>query len=410
MRLLKYVCVIMLVVLTSLEAEAQITPSFRLGGQEQNQVDKIKRIGKAAKRTKKKEKKSRKQRRAERDSLANAKAEQEGERLRDVAKEAAKDTLNQRFGEEFQQYSDEFGAGERVFDQVKGLSEDSLTAAQLADTVAHTALDYGEKQLEQEAAKALAEQGEGPDLSPFTEGDTPDPSQLLGAGMSKEEMEKLKAMMEIRQAARKLAKSKDLLEAIPKIEASAAQAMPSIDKVKQRYFKYGTVKGHPEKNVFKQQPFHKRFIWGGNLDVVIGLKNTIDFGPFVGYKINKVWSIFIGGKYRTEINFKKGFYFRRGEDEMLGYQLFTQYVLYKSIFAYAGYENNFAAARVDKNTPSDKKPGKVWVPSAMLGIGKKFSVSAKIGAQCILMYDFLYDRNTALYPRPWQVRVGFYKK
>lgn len=92
---------------------------------------------------------------------------------------------------------------------------------------------------------------------------------------------------------------------------------------------------------------------------------------------------------------------------MLGYQLFTQYVLYKSIFAYAGYENNFAQA---PNVPGDPTAGKVWVPSAMLGIGRKFSIRPHIGAQCILLYDLLHDESTALYPRPWQLRVGFYKK
>lgn len=422
---------ITLVCFASAAAHAQITPNIRLGNQEQNQVDKVKRIKKAAKERKKK---SRKERKAEADSLANQKAEQETERLKGMAEQAAKDTLSNQIDKQFSEldeYSDELDAAEKLGTKVKDLREDSLTMRDVADTVANEALKYGEKELEKEVSEAIAAQGEAPNLdmkqglagevpggmpggtpggTPGAPGGTPDPSQLAGGGMSKDELEKLKAMMDLRQAARKAAKSKDLMEVLPTIATSVTAAMPSVDKVKQKYFKYGKIKGHPEKNIFKQQPLHKRFVWGGNLDVVLGLKNSLDFGPFVGYKINKVWEVYVGGKYRTEFNFQKKWYFKRGADEMLGYQLFTHYTLYKSIFAYAGYENNLAKPKAVPNTPGDNDPAKVWVPSAMVGVGRKFQVRSNIGAHCMILYDLLYDRETALYPRPWQVRMGFYKK
>lgn len=402
------------------QAHAQITPNIRLGSQEQSQVDKIKRIKKA---TKNRKKKSRKERKSEADSLANQKAEQEGERLKGMAEQAAKDTLGNQIDKQFselEEYSEELDAAERAGLKIKEVRDDSLTMRDVADTVANEALKYGEKQLEKEVSEAIAAQGEAPDLDlkkglpgdvpEGMPGDVPDPSQLAGGAMSKEELEKLKALMDLRQAARKAAKSKELMEVLPAIASSVTSALPSVDKVKQKYFKYGKIKGHPEKNIFKQQPLHKRFVWGGNLDVVLGLKNSLDFGPFLGYKINKVWEVYIGGKYRTEFNFQKKWYFKRGDDEMLGYQLFTHYTLYKSIFAYGGYENNLAIPKAIPNSPGDKDPAKVWVPSAMVGVGRKFQIRSNIGAHCLVLYDLLYDQETALYPRPWQVRMGFYKK
>ncbi len=50
-----------------------------------------------------------------------------------------------------------------------------------------------------------------------------------------------------------------------------------------------------------------------------------------------------------------------------------------------------------------------WQTSWLVGIGKTYSLPGQWQGKVVLLYNVSHGRQT-LYPKPWMVRFGFYRK
>ncbi len=125
---------------------------------------------------------------------------------------------------------------------------------------------------------------------------------------------------------------------------------------------------------------------------------TIDMAPQVGYRFNSLLSMGIGGIYRK--TFKDTI--PSLSPEVFGYKGFVSYDVVKSFFAYGEYAQNSPGVKVQEGVSK-----RIWMPAALLGVGKKFAVHKKVDMTVTALYNFLYKNGDTLYSRPFMLRVGF---
>ena len=145
-------------------------------------------------------------------------------------------------------------------------------------------------------------------------------------------------------------------------------------------------------------PLRQRLHVATNFQVISLDPFSIDFAPALGYKFNRNFIAGIGGTYRETFTKKQS----KLSPEVLGYKAFVSYDVIKSIFAYGEFANNSPGF---ENTETSNH--RIWKPALLAGAGRKFLVHSKVEMTCVVAYNFLYEPNDPIYPRPLVVRVGF---
>lgn len=144
--------------------------------------------------------------------------------------------------------------------------------------------------------------------------------------------------------------------------------------------------------------FRERLVVAANFQVLSIDPVTVDLSPQIGYRFNSLLSAGIGGTYRQ--TFKDTI--PSLSPEVFGYKGFVSYDVVKSFFAYGEYAQNSPGVKVEEGISK-----RIWNPAALLGVGRKFSVSKKIDMTVVALYNFIHKPGDTLYPRPFMVRVGF---
>lgn len=169
--------------------------------------------------------------------------------------------------------------------------------------------------------------------------------------------------------------------------------------------KYSTVPNLEKKeegikrNSLKGSPLKDRFFLNGNIAVQSTDPIIIDANFQIGYRWNKSLSSGVGLLVREQINNTDS---TSLTGDAHGFSFFANYDIIKDFFIYGEYQ-----AVKNKSLFRETTAASNWQYATLLGIGRKFRISAKVGINIMLLYDFNY-KNNSLNSRPLMPRVGYH--
>jgi len=152
----------------------------------------------------------------------------------------------------------------------------------------------------------------------------------------------------------------------------------------------------------KGKPFKERFFLGGTLQLLVGDPTSIDFSPLAGYKLNKRWSVGVGGSYRISFGSDKSKYANHIDQDVYGYRVFSEYILFKGIFVHGEFES---MNKKLENQLSDQ-PKRIWVNGLMAGLGKEYRFAKNVKGNVMVLYNFLHSEDSP-YDKPFVIRFSF---
>lgn len=106
----------------------------------------------------------------------------------------------------------------------------------------------------------------------------------------------------------------------------------------------------------------------------------------------------MGGNYRQSF----GDSLPRLSPDVLGYKFFSDYDVVRDFFVHGEFDRN--ATGFEKRESYFKR---IWTNAAFLGIGRKIRIHPRIDITMLFLYNFLYDHPDPVYPKKWNIRIGF---
>lgn len=145
-------------------------------------------------------------------------------------------------------------------------------------------------------------------------------------------------------------------------------------------------------NPMKTKRFLQRLEFGGNIQFQKSSRNyptTSDIAGQVAYKFNPNMSAGIGISYKLGMG--TGWDHIAFSHQGIGLRSFVDYKLKGTFFINGGFEQNYLSAFAHV---AQLKNWNGWQRSALLGISKKYKISAKLKGNIMVLYDFMASRNT----------------
>ncbi|NQZ76633.1 MAG: hypothetical protein HRT61_11090 [Ekhidna sp.] len=192
---------------------------------------------------------------------------------------------------------------------------------------------------------------------------------------------------------------KDFFANISPEEYSKSQL--SLQKAKAKYIELPNLQQEEKgikRNSLKGSPLKNRFFLNGNVTLQSTDPLILDTNLQLGYQWNKKFSTGIGIILREQLNDRDS---SNVTGDAHGLSLFTSYDISNGFYVYAEYQ-------LVKNSSlfSESPVVTAWQYAALLGVGRKFSISEKISFSVLLLYDFNY-KNNDLSQRPLTPRIGY---
>ena len=162
----------------------------------------------------------------------------------------------------------------------------------------------------------------------------------------------------------------------------------------------GTAK---RRNSLRGRPIDEKIILGGNFDIQIVDPILIDISPLVGFRLNKKFTIGLGGTYRVDLTLDTKSFNGRYDNEVYGFNSFISYDIIKRFFVYGQYDY-----LSEKGPDQDVAQGhQTWEPAFMAGIGRSFSVHTKITGTVMLLYNIIESNIKNPAGNRFQIKFGF---
>ncbi|PSL34558.1 hypothetical protein [Chitinophaga ginsengisoli] len=184
------------------------------------------------------------------------------------------------------------------------------------------------------------------------------------------------------------------------------QAKSQLNELKNKFPDLDNAGDMPDfkPNPMKTKSFLQRLEFGGNIQFQKSSRyfpTTTDIAGQVGYKFHKNGTAGIGASYKLGMG--TGWNNIAISHQGMGLRSFVDWKLKGTFFVNGGFEQNY----VSTITHSDQlKDWKGWQGSALLGISKKYKVSAKMKGNIMVLYDFLAKRNMPS-TSPIKLRIGY---
>ena len=154
----------------------------------------------------------------------------------------------------------------------------------------------------------------------------------------------------------------------------------------------------------KGRPVDERFILGGNFDVQVAKPIKVDVSPLIGFRVNKPFTLGVGGTYRLDIGYEDSSIKNvKFDTKVYGYNAFASYDIIKRFFLYTEY-TYMAEIQTDKLTAEKKTK---WEPSFVAGIGRSFKVHPKLTGTVMLLYNIVNSSVANPPGNRFQVKFGF---
>ena len=189
-----------------------------------------------------------------------------------------------------------------------------------------------------------------------------------------------------------------------KINENIDKGVEQIDQLKKKYAYVPDsedLKTAKKSNSLSGVPAKKRIVFGGNFHLDIGDPLFLDFNPILGYKVDKKWTLGIGGTIRFRLSHTDStdFQYRVPTTGLRG---FGEYRFFKSFLAHAEYEvlanDVFSSETINKVNKATQ--------SINIGLGSTFGIYKGLKGKFLILYNIILDGEIQ-YKSPWVVRFGF---
>jgi hypothetical protein len=184
------------------------------------------------------------------------------------------------------------------------------------------------------------------------------------------------------------------------------QAKAQLNELKNKFPDLDNAGDMPDfkPNPMKTKSFLQRLEFGGNIQFQKSSRyfpTTTDIAGQVGYKFHKNGTAGIGASYKLGMG--TGWNDIAISHQGVGLRSFVDWKLKGTFFVNGGFEQNYVStiAHADQ-----LKNWKGWQGSALLGISKKYKVSAKMKGNIMVLYDFMAKRNMPS-TSPVKLRIGY---
>jgi len=187
---------------------------------------------------------------------------------------------------------------------------------------------------------------------------------------------------------------------VPPLQMASAQSQLAL--MKKKYVSLPGLDREDEavkRSSLQGYPLKHRIYLGGNVSLHASNPVLMDIDLKLGYKLNKMLAVGIGGIFREEFGIKDPL--KEFTGDALGYSFFVNYDLMKNFFAIAEWQQIG-----EKINPAPENGSFQWEQAYYLGLGRSFSLAGRISLTMTLLYDFNH-LNNLLHPRPWVVRFGY---
>jgi hypothetical protein len=158
--------------------------------------------------------------------------------------------------------------------------------------------------------------------------------------------------------------------------------------------------GIKEKSL-KGRPLRERWVIGGNFNITSTAPLMIDLAPQFGYRIDKRWQVGVSGIYRAK--FVDSVRVANAiSPQRYGFSVFSSYSLILNFFGYAEWEQTVSSVKSTNDRATNQ-----WVPSLLVGIGKKFQFHPKVGGTIMVLWDPLHVNGKSPYNDAFVIKTGF---
>lgn len=184
------------------------------------------------------------------------------------------------------------------------------------------------------------------------------------------------------------------------------QARSQLNELKNKFPDLDNAGDMPDfkPNPMKTKSFLQRLEFGGNIQFQKSTRyfpTTSDIAAQVGYKFHKNGTAGIGASYKLGLG--TGWNNIAISHQGVGLRSFVDWKLKGTFFVNGGFEQNYVSTITHASQLTDWSG---WQGSALLGVSKKYKVSAKLKGNIMLLYDFLAKRNTPS-TSPIKLRLGY---
>jgi hypothetical protein len=184
------------------------------------------------------------------------------------------------------------------------------------------------------------------------------------------------------------------------------QARSQLNELKSKFPDLDNAGDMPDfkPNPMKTKSFLQRLEFGGNIQFQKSNRyfpTTSDIAGQIGYKFHKNGTAGIGVSYKLGLG--TGWNNIVISHQGVGLRSFVDWKLKGTFFVNGGFEQNYVSTITHASQLTDWSG---WQGSALLGISKKYKISAKLKGNIMLLYDFLAQRNTPS-SSPIKLRLGY---
>jgi hypothetical protein len=144
-------------------------------------------------------------------------------------------------------------------------------------------------------------------------------------------------------------------------------------------------------NTQKTKTFLKRLEYGVNVQFAqsyYAFPATANLALTLGYKINDKSTIGVGGSYMAGMG--SGWGDIRFSSQGVGLRSFMDWKLYKSYYITGGYEENYMT---QFSSIAELQNRSAWQASALIGLERKYKISAKLTGTVQLLFDAFYKEE-----------------
>lgn len=179
------------------------------------------------------------------------------------------------------------------------------------------------------------------------------------------------------------------------------QAQTRITEAKEEFPSLESVEEAPKRyNPYRGQPFFKRLVLGGNLQVNRDQPASFDAAINLTYPLTKRSAIGVAAASRLFVEKVKT---TQTKDNATSLRGFMRHFIFKSFYLQGNYE----LSKLQREDSNEINLGEQWVQTALLGLGRQVALSPKIQMSFTLFYDFFFDATTSPNNQAWVMRVGF---
>jgi len=187
-------------------------------------------------------------------------------------------------------------------------------------------------------------------------------------------------------------------------------AQSQLANLKQQISQYGSSGGGMDlppgfsPNSQKTKTLLKRLEYGINVQFAQStnfVPSTANVGVTLGYKLNDKSTIGTGLAYTAGMG--TGWNHIQFSNQAIGLRSFMDWKIKKSYYVVGGYEENYMT---QFSSIADLKNVDAWEKSLLIGLERKYKISAKLQGNVQVLYDALYSQQI---PRGQmiKVRVGY---